>query len=204
MVTRENKIVLDGRGMPEKQERRGINCIGGDNPEEDEVPGKERVLLWIYVRSGEVSLGRSLNNVLYLLCTVKIRAVHWEVTWRLRYCQRFVGKRKEVTRKQVEGCWLGWVKWIYTLYLYTDVIFKVIQQSLLFSHAVGITPLYYIRRFDMKIGGKTGYRKFHPRYTWNGGKKANWGCQKVFKELCKKKKKTRKTSLLFKSKQHGK
>lgn len=69
---RENKIVLNGRGMPERQERRGISCVGGDNPEENEVPGKERVLLWIYFRSGEVSLGRSLNNVLYLLGTVKV------------------------------------------------------------------------------------------------------------------------------------
>ena len=63
-MTRENKIMLDRRGMPEKQERRGINCIGGGNPKEDEVPRKGRVLLWIYFRCGEVSFGHSLNNAL--------------------------------------------------------------------------------------------------------------------------------------------
>ena len=125
------------------------------------------------------------STVLYLLCTVKVRAVHWEVTGSLRNCQRFVGKRKEITKKQAEGCRLGWVEWIYPLDLYTESIFKVIQQSLLFSHVVGVTAFYYTGRFDRKIGGKTGYRKFHPQYTWNGGEKPNWGCQKVFKELYK-------------------
>ena len=112
------------------------------------------------------------------------------------------GKGKKVTREQKwRASGRAGFRWICTLYLHIGITFKVIQHSLLFSHAVGITALHYARRCDVRIGEKAGYRKFHPRYTWNGGKKPNWSCQKVFKELYQKKKKP---TFSLKSKQRGK
>lgn len=58
----------------------------------------------------------------------------------------------------------------------------------------GCTAFYYTRRFDGKIGGKTGYRKFHPQYTCGMGGEAQLGLSKKFsKNFTPKKKKKNKT-----------
>lgn len=49
----------------------------------------------------------------------------------------------------------------------------------------------------MRAGEKTDYKKFHPRYTWNGGKKPIGVVKKFSKNFIKENK-------TFKSKQHGK
>ena len=77
-----------------------INCIGGGNPKEDEVPRKGRVLLWIYVRRGEVSFGCSLNSALSSLhsksqsCSLR---GHWEPEELPKICGEEEGDHKETS-----------------------------------------------------------------------------------------------------------
>lgn len=76
---------------------------------------------------------------------------------------------------------------------------SAIQHSLAFSHAEINPALYYIRRFDVRRKNRLENSIQFIHGMREGFSK--WGCQKVFKELHTH---TKKSFLLFKSKQHGK
>lgn len=155
------------------------------------------MLLWTYVRRGEVSFGRSLNSALSSLHRKQSCSLRGD--WEPEELPKICGEEEgEITKKQAEDCLrsAGLNEFILFIWYTEGVFCESHPAKLAFQSCGGVTAFYYTRRFDGKIGGKKcNIEKFHPQYTWNGGK-PNWGCQKVFKESYQKKK-TKQSNLSY-------
>lgn len=139
-----------------------------------------------------------INNVLYFLCMVEGKALHWAGAEGLRNVSKICGKGERKPQENRCGELLaGLGQMDCTLCLYISIISKATHPSLALGHAARITALYYTRRLDMRIGEKQATEN-STEYLHRTGKWNQLGLSKSFQRTLQK------TFLLFKSKQHGK